>query len=119
MCKECDGSGRLEKKQCIECDGIGSLDLCTDFSDYNVTCKTCDGIGGNIVKEGFDCYQCHGGGKWYGKNKTMDILGVNIDPRFYSKIINLDDLIIAAGEDRLYFQSGQAKGMIMAVRVKP
>jgi hypothetical protein len=59
-----EGRQRCSLCTCPECDGEGEVIAETDYNEYEVTCKTCNG--GELVpgdEEGVPCRRCNGTGK--------------------------------------------------------
>lgn len=59
-CKTCEGTGKISL--CPECDGNGELEVSSDYSEYTVQCKSCDGDG-TATGDSKVCDRCQGSGK--------------------------------------------------------
>jgi hypothetical protein len=56
-CPRCKGDKNAKPQECPECSGCGVVEFDNEYSDYEVECKTCDGLGKINM-----CGKCHGSG---------------------------------------------------------
>ena len=121
VCKVCQGSGKAIKTECEECQGEGEVEASNDFSTYyDLMCASCEG-GGFFVNLDTDktCPDCEGSGKTFKEYVAVKILGVNVQCKYLSLVIDEPDLHFAANSEKtmLMFRTGlHVHGAIMSIR---
>jgi hypothetical protein len=106
-CDYCGGTGNGEAT-CCDCDGSGYC-ICDDGDERE--CTTCDGHGYKLVTPG-GCTQCDGTGRPPGNHRV----GTQVfDGRYTSLIRSLGDVRFAEDEDRVWFECGEAIGLLMCI----
>lgn len=117
-CTTCKGTKKVSLTKCKECEGEGEVSFETDYSDYDVCCKSCDGDG-SVTKVGTGgvCDNCKGFGDAFEKWETVEVSGVTVFAKYARLLMSVgDDVEISAQENKLYFRSGDIKGLIMGHR---
>jgi hypothetical protein len=84
---------------CHECNGGGSVNLESEYSEYECECKTCEGKG-----------------EISNKIKVIEIQGVKIRPYFYD-LVNVENTKLAVSQNRIAFKNGSQFGFIVGIRV--
>lgn len=121
-CLVCRGTGKAKKIKCEECEGHGTVDAETDYSTYyDLTCASCGGAGyDNNLETDETCQDCNGSGKVYELYACVEILGINVQVKYLSLIMDEENLEFASvNENRmLAFRIGaDTIGAIMGCRV--
>jgi len=121
-CVVCRGNGIVTKTECPECGGFGTVDAETDYSTYyDLECKSCWGEG-EVAEpgDGSRCRRCFGTGTEYPRGKSIDVLGVRLNPAYVAPILDLPDLVVMADpttHSMLLFRSGEFRGCIMGMTI--
>lgn len=118
-CKVCKGCGKASESECDECDGRGEVELSNDYNEYEVDCKSCNGSGENVeLHTEIDCYSCDGSGEVFPEFFSIEIDGAFINAKYVEKIKRLPDVMVCsdAKKNMLYFNSGDAYGVILGMR---
>lgn len=120
-CKVCEGYGKAIKTECEECQGEGVVNASNDFSTYyDLKCASCEGMGfSRNLDTDKTCPDCRGSGKTFKEYATVKVLGVNVQCKYLSLVIDEPDLRFAVNDEKnmLMFRSGsRAHGAIMSVR---
>lgn len=117
-CDFCNRTGKCTTNTCDECDGDGEIVFHTKYHRYDWDCESCSGEG-IIYKPGgdIDCHFCYGKGNHPVFMSSQPIIGVPIQNRYLTLIMDLPDLFIAAVDmherKALAFKNLTYSGMIM------
>ncbi|QOJ20331.1 MAG: hypothetical protein HRU77_06260 [Gammaproteobacteria bacterium] len=120
-CPICKGGGHATKEECEECQGDGVVDASNNFNTYyDLTCGSCEGIGYETdTRTDQTCPDCEGSGNVFEKDAAVEILGIKIQAKYLSLVIEEPDLQFCAKVDErmLMFKAGENTfGAIMGLR---
>lgn len=122
-CIICKGCGHATKEKCEECNGEGVSEARNDYSTYyDLECASCDGIGyetDTLTEQ--TCPDCEGTGETFKKQVCVEIMGITVQAKYLSLVIDEPELQFSANIDKqmLMFKIGvNAFGAIMSFRVE-
>jgi len=116
LCNKCDGVGRMMVLPCPECDDKGDVVVYTEYNEYQVVCKSCNGNGGGeypFPEGNRRCEHCHGEGVIL---PDFKIDGLYFSRKYIRRITGGSNLKIAINhqEKMLFFKADDISGVIMA-----
>lgn len=114
-CNVCDGSGRINMRECTDCDGEGDF----DHGKHTYECKECSGNGYTYRAGKEDmCPECVGSGFRTRATTTVRHDEFSISYRYIHQLQQLPDCVIDPAMDvGFWFRFTGGWGLVMPVRV--
>ncbi len=122
-CRNCNGTKKIPTTDgCPECFGTGNVNFENEYSNYEITCESCNGscrANAQTIKKvpQTNCRYCQSTGKAYHYATTMKIHGQLYSPALISIVAKYPNLKLAINKKKhqLLFKSGKYSGVIMGL----